>query len=195
MPIGSLRVYLIDARIEFDGRDARMDIRQPPSRVDIARNRGEVEAEAEHPQLELDSSQCEAEENHKTVAELTAEFADEGRSDAREAAQQINAEGRQMLEHMPDEKGVRAQIADSKAFPQFSAPELAFVPSQPPHMKFTPNRFHYQITPDTLDFSWKVAPMAQVDVAQPAQLNIRMVRYPGVEVDYVPSVSALDEKA
>lgn len=195
MPIGSLRVYRIDARIKFDGRDARMDIRQPPSRVDITRDRGETEAEAEHPQLELDSSQCQAEENHKTIAELTDEFAQQGRSDAREAAEQINADGRQLLEHMNGEKGVRAQIAYSKAFPQSSAPTLTFIPSQPPHMEFTPNRFRYRITPDTLNFRWQVYPMAQVDVAQPTRLNIRLVQYPGVEVDYVPPASSLDQKA
>lgn len=195
MPIGSLRVYLINARIEFDGRDARADIRQPPSHVDIARRRGGVEVRADHPQLELDQSQCEAEENHRTIAQLTAEFAAAGRSGAREAAEQINAEGRELLENMPNEKGVRARIAYSRAFPQPPAPTLTFVPSQPPHMDFTPNRFHYQITPDALDIRWQVNPMARVDMVQAARLNIRLVQYPGVEVDYVPASSGFDRRA
>ena len=192
MTIGRLDFQITNAKIEFSSHKALIDIHQIPPDYDMERQKGKLDFEVQHPQLEVDSSNCRSEEGLKTTSELISDVAQEGLKSIREFSSRMASEGKELLKNAALDKHIIGKIAQQNSLPRQGQTVLTFIPSEPPKINFTDNVFRIDAVPDTLNFNWNVTTHAEITLIQQAGVYIRMKQYAKIEINFIENPPVID---
>lgn len=191
-----LRITTTWAQLAFSSTPTAMRDRYVPAQLDITHTPAQLSIKQTNIRCEIDSSACFAEEGHKTVTQLTAEYAAGGMEDIRQAAQEATDEEWEAIEAAPHTNFIR-QVAKSKSMGAMQDVALTFIPSVRPTITWVPNELDVNFQPAQLNVDWQTTLTADVQVLQRGTVQYWMAQYPSVDIEYVGDQTQhqLDERA
>lgn len=187
-----LNITTTRAQLAFSSVAPVMRDRYLPAQLDIEHTPASLSIHSADIRCEIDSSACFAEEGHKTIGQLTADFAQQGMDDAREGAHDATLEVWQVLEAAPREpiaqEQARAKIEQLGASPE---PQLTFVPSVRPTITWIPNQLSEDYEPSQLQVNWQTTDIADVGLERQGSISYWMAQEPSIDIQYVGDADSL----
>lgn len=172
-----LKVYSTPTKLDVNTVTPIISAKYIKPQLDIEKTDGSYVLGKKSIKLDVDSTQCQAEEGHKTISELTAEYAQEGIESAQEAAQEFADEGQDMLDAKPGEK-VMQQIGWQKSVGSDYQYGLKFIPSQRPQINWITDETQSDVEPPQYTYNWDVASRADVELERAGSCEITVAQYP-----------------
>lgn len=159
------------------------------SELNIQKTPAQLNINQKNIKCQIDSTRCLAEEGHKTIEQLTADYAQQGIEDAQNAAKEAAIEGQEILEAMPHEK-VFQEIEKSKVFDNQAEYGLKFIPSQGPVISWEQNYINTDYQPAKQDFQWNTSIKPDTRLERTGSVNITVSQYPKLDIEYVGDISS-----
>ena len=163
MMTGRLDVHSVSGLIAVSSHSVSLDISQPRPSFTIERQKGTLDIETAPARLTVDSSACQSEEGHKTITELSAEFAQAGLQSLKNAASDFAETGHEIVQNFHNQRNIIAKLANAKAVPKPAQTTVTFVPSQPPAISFSGSAIQINAVPDKIQLDWNVSTRADIE--------------------------------
>ncbi|HEX2937541.1 MAG TPA: DUF6470 family protein, partial [Ruminiclostridium sp.] len=133
-----LQFTSIPAKIDISSVSAKLSSTYIPSKLDIEKTPAELEIHSKNITCDIDSSECMAEEGHKTTDMLIKEYADQGLQSLQEYAHNLAVEG-DMLIHAGKGEDVYKELAGQYLEADIQEPGIKFIPSERPKITWNKN--------------------------------------------------------
>lgn len=185
-----LKVYLTPARLDINTVTPFLTSKYIDAKLDIDKTKGTYILGKKSLTCEIDSTQCRAEEGHKTIRQLTYEYAQNGIENAKEAAHEAASEGQELLEAGPGEN-VLQEINRAKAMGSEYECGLKFIPSQPPEITWTKDDSQTDIEPSKYIYNWDVASRADIQLERAGSIDVTVAQYPDFSFEFVGDFNTL----
>lgn len=173
-----------------------MKDRYIPAQLAISHTPAVLSVESTNIRCVIDSSECFAQEGHKTIGRLVSDEAAQGMDDLRQAVQNATDEVWATLEAPPHADTIREQ-AMAKAVGSMQDAELTFIPSVRPTISWVPNSLSISFQPRQMHVDWQTTNTPDVQLQQRGSVRYWMAQYPSIDIEYVGGGSphGLDERA
>lgn len=175
---------ITNAQLAYDIVTPQLQAGYVPAQMDIEKRDTTIDIKDVAPQVVIDGSECQAEEGHKTIAELTQEFAQQGIQDAKDAASETTEEWNELSNVVHDHR-IFQEVAFDKAKGQQKEYGLSFIPSQPPKISFTDSKLYMDIEPKQININWDVSTTADIKLVREGSVHIYLSQYPSIQTYYV----------
>ncbi|HWP95343.1 MAG TPA: DUF6470 family protein [Syntrophomonadaceae bacterium] len=175
-----LRISSQMARMGLNITRPSMNLTNSLPQIELELTPSRLEISSPSPRIEIDQSQCFADEDHRNVADFMQYWTDYSRSQMTQGIDRIVSDGNNLAAIQTGfsiaDLGAEA-VDDQKEF------EIIAVPSQPPRIDWEIQPVSYQFTPGTVQitanpgqinnqFQWG---KVEAYVAQPSSLDIQWI--------------------
>jgi hypothetical protein len=190
-----LQIYTTPAKLDISTVKPVMSENYVPAELDIEKTPCYVEMQSRNITCEIDSSACWAEEGHKTVAMLTADYARQGIEAAREYTHKSAVIG-QMMVHAGKGENVIKEVAKQEVTGGLCESGIKFIPSQRPTITWNKNELAIDGHPSEYTCNWSTTTWADLQLERKGSVTITEIQKPEIDIEYVGNMfSALDERA
>jgi hypothetical protein len=141
-----------------------------------------LEIENKNITCNIDSSACQAEEGHKTVRQLTEEFAADGLASAGEYAKSESQLGQWMV-HAQKGENVYKEAAKQKMSGDIADTGIKFIPSVRPTITWNMNELHVTGVPEQDNYNWTTASRTSESLVQKGSVEITEPVKPSIDIE------------
>lgn len=187
-----LDIHTVPAKIEVHSTSASLSEHYVPSKLEIDKTPAHIDMQSKNITVNVDSSACQAEEGHKTISQLTEEYAKAGMESIQQFAHNASVVRSQLLDA---KRGEDVYKEISKQSLQFEIPEtgLKFIPSEPPKISWNMNELKIEGHREKDTFNWKTTTWPDIRQQSYGGVTVDEVQKPEVQITYTGN--ALDARA
>ena len=141
-----------------------------------------IEVQNKNITCNIDSTACLADEGHKTISRLTAEYAADGLASAGEYAKSESQIG-QWLVHAQKGENVYKEAAKAELSGNVPDTSIKFVPSVRPTITWNLNELHITGVPEQDNYNWSTASRTSESLVQKGSVAITEPVKPSIDIE------------
>jgi len=186
MLVNLIRIHSIPAKIDISSVSARIGAHSVPSKLDIEKIPSKLEIHQKNIQVQIDSTECFAEEGHKTISMLIKENAEEGMQALRDYAHELSVEA-YMYNQAGKGEDVLKELAKKYVSGEIPNVGIKFIPSQRPKISWIENSVQTDWQPAKYICNWTISPWPEVYMERLGSVTITEVQKPELHIEYLGS--------
>lgn len=177
-----LQLKSVPIEFGFRVQNARYEMKQQQSSVNITRERGSLRVSNQPARVLLDTYDARSSMGLKTASDSVREAGDIGRQAALDATANFAEEGNALMD-IQYGTGAISDIAFSRMQTQIDS-MLGFLPSVPVNIDYEPYQLDMQYEMDKLHFDWRTNSSVNMEYV-PSKMEYFVTEYPRLEITYV----------
>lgn len=156
----------------------------------IDRTPAHVDMHSENITCEVDYTDSFASEGDKTVAMLTADFAESGIENAQNAAHNTAVEG-QLLVHAAKGEDVFKEVAGEFTSGNIPNTGIKFIPSVRPTITWHKNSLEMEGHPEKDVYNWTTSTRADISMIKKGGVTVSVAQEPEINIEYTGDPNTL----
>lgn len=193
-----LQINTVPAKLDITTVKPYMISSYVSPQLNIEKTQGHLDIESKNIKCNIDSTRCFAQEGHKTIGQLTAEYAQEGIENLINVAHETAVEGQEIIESLPSARA--QQNIDKEKFLNGDQRTygLAFIPSQGPEITWEKNELNIDYQPSQYIYQWNVSSRPNSLMVRDPNISITLAQEPSITIQYTGStdtLQSLDQRA
>jgi hypothetical protein len=178
-----LQVYTIPAKLDISTVTPVLSSKYVPAKLEIEKTPGYVDMQSRDITCDIDSSECWAEEGHKTNMMLLEDNAQQCIADAQEGTHQV-AEIGQLMVHAGHGENVYKEVAKQNNTGEIPDTGIKFIPSQGPTITWNMNQLVMDGHPAQNTYDWTTAAWPDTQLERKGNVTINEIQQPELHIEY-----------
>lgn len=179
-----IQIHSVPAKIDISSVSARIGAHSIPSKLDIEKIPSKLEIHTRNIQVQIDNTECFAEEGHKTISMLIKEKAEEGMQAIKDYTHELSVEA-YMYNQAEKGEDVLKELAQNYVSGEIPDVGIKFIPSHRPKITWIENSIKTDWQPAKYICNWTVAPRPAVSVERLGSVTITEVQKPELHIEYL----------